>query len=136
MLTRKNTYSIPYIEYKLKDLVLDNLNYRKKNAIKNGNKFTLTVVIDGEEILVLSDRYKMFFTQGYTCKECGLTGKFFALEKADLDKRYHLNLYAIKNGKEILMTKDHIIPKSKGGKNILSNYQTMCTVCNKKKGDK
>ena len=34
------------------------------------------------------------------------------------------------------MTKDHIIPKSKGGKNELSNYQTMCTYCNNEKADK
>ena len=34
------------------------------------------------------------------------------------------------------MTKDHIIPKSKGGKDILDNFQTMCFECNTKKGNK
>jgi 5-methylcytosine-specific restriction endonuclease McrA len=33
------------------------------------------------------------------------------------------------------MTKDHIVPKSKGGKDMLSNTQTMCVICNTKKGD-
>lgn len=33
------------------------------------------------------------------------------------------------------MTKDHIIPKSKGGIDDLSNYQTMCERCNKEKGN-
>lgn len=37
------------------------------------------------------------------------------------------------NGKEVLMTKDHIIPKSKGGANDISNYQTMCKRCNEAK---
>lgn len=37
------------------------------------------------------------------------------------------------NDNEVLMTKDHIIPKSKGGKNNLSNYQPMCCICNKQK---
>ena len=47
---------------------------------------------------------------------------------------YHFNLYAINDsGDEVLMTKDHIIPKSKGGKNHLSNYQPMCCYCNCKK---
>lgn len=37
------------------------------------------------------------------------------------------------NGKEVLMTKDHVIPKSKGGANDISNYQTMCKRCNEAK---
>ena len=33
------------------------------------------------------------------------------------------------------MTKDHILPKSKGGKDEIDNYQTMCIRCNKAKGN-
>ena len=38
------------------------------------------------------------------------------------------------NGDEVLMTKDHIVPKSKGGKKHVSNNQPMCKMCNEKKG--
>ena len=34
-----------------------------------------------------------------------------------------------------MMTKDHIIPKSKGGPDCIDNFQTMCEECNKKKKD-
>ena len=35
-----------------------------------------------------------------------------------------------------LLTIDHIVPKSKDGKNNLTNYQLMCRICNHKKGGK
>lgn len=140
MLERKCILSIEETEKILKPLVLENLDKKKKHYnYNNGNpiKTTLEITIAGETIYALSDRYKTFFTKGYTCSKCGLTGQFFALEKPIDSQRYHLNLYAIdKNGKEILMTKDHIIPKSKGGKNRIENYQPMCEKCNSKKGNR
>jgi 5-methylcytosine-specific restriction endonuclease McrA len=39
-------------------------------------------------------------------------------------------------GEEVLLTKDHIKPKSLGGKNHHSNYQTMCVDCNVEKASK
>lgn len=73
-----------------------------------------------------------------TCPCCGgIEGKYFAKERHLQDKSYHLNLYAVDdNGDEILMTKDHIMPRSKGGIDDISNYQTMCKLCNEAKGNK
>jgi 5-methylcytosine-specific restriction endonuclease McrA len=68
------------------------------------------------------------------CVGCGLEGSFFALEYSK-DENPHMNFYAIKDGEEILMTKDHIIPVSKGGQDSMSNYQTMCFICNNKKSN-
>lgn len=91
---------------------------------------------DGDMIKANSHRYQLFKTKGCTCCRCGITGTFFAKEKRIHDGSYHLNLYGYdKNGKEMLMTKDHILPKSKGGKDELENYQTMCARCNEKKGN-
>ena len=71
------------------------------------------------------------------CVSCGLVGTHFWAEKKENDISPHLNLYAInKDGHEVLMTRDHIIPKSKGGPDNLHNMQTMCCKCNQKKGNK
>lgn len=46
-------------------------------------------------------------------------------------------MYALnEHGHEVLMTRDHIIPRSRGGSEGLENMQTMCTKCNSKKGNK
>lgn len=66
-----------------------------------------------------------------------IEGKFFCKRKFSRPTTLHLNLYAVDdNGDEILMTKDHIIPRSKGGIDDISNYQTMCKLCNEAKGNK
>lgn len=91
---------------------------------------------DGDMIKANSQRYQLFKTKSCTCVRCGITGTFFAKEKRINDKSYHLNLYGYdKNGNEVLMTKDHILPKSKGGEDILDNYQPMCEKCNTEKGN-
>ncbi len=79
------------------------------------------------------------FKRSLTCVSCGLIGTHFWAEQGKNDKsiRPHLNLYSINpNGNEILMTRDHIIPRSRGGSDSLSNMQTMCTNCNHRKGNR
>jgi len=99
------------------------------------------VVIDGKVVSIPvtmeSHRYQLFAEKGIVCKKCGLKGTYFALERhKDVDNKYHFNLYGItKYGEEVMLTKDHIVPRSKGGKNNLDNYQTLCVKCNSKKSD-
>jgi len=95
------------------------------------------ILFDGDPIFMNSQRLQTFALKGTKCVTCGIEGVVFYKECGGGSKYilYHLNLYAInKRGKEVLMTKDHIIPKIKGGSNYLSNYQTMCKPCNEKKG--
>lgn len=90
-----------------------------------------------------SHRYWNFLINGTTCVNCGLKGAFFKLSmstgqniKIDKNSRWHFNLYGIHDKNIILITKDHIIPKSKNGKNHIDNYQPMCLPCNSKKANK
>jgi len=93
---------------------------------------------DGDLIKISSLRLATFKYKGCKCIKCGTEGTYFFKEKHNRKgKIYHFNLYGINaEGIEVLMTKDHIIPKSKGGKNYIDNMQTMCQYCNCEKGNK
>lgn len=96
------------------------------------------VNFNNQPVFMGSKRYQNFKAHGLVCVECGLEGKYFALEqhKGQRTNKYHFNLYGIdENGKEVMLTKDHIKPKAKGGTDELSNFQPMCARCNAAKGD-
>lgn len=88
------------------------------------------------QVKMNSQRLQTFTLSGLKCVHCGLEATEFRLQR---DKgttvNPHLNLWGSRDGEDILFTKDHIVPKSKGGKNHLSNYQTMCETCNNEKGN-
>jgi hypothetical protein len=126
---RKQTYTIKEVLSKQIDPLG---NYKSKEN---------EVEFDGDLIKMDSHRYWVFKKKGTKCVSCGLKATFFAKEcsrgKNNKYKSYHFNLYGInKNDEEILFTKDHIKPKSKGGIDHLDNYNTMCETCNSNKGDR
>ena len=85
------------------------------------------------------DRYSCFKLKGLYCYACNLEGSYFAIElvASDSYSGYSLNLYGKRScGKEEYFTKDHVLPKSFGGKDSIQNYKTMCWPCNAKKGNK
>ena len=89
---------------------------------KNGNKKNYN--IDGVDYLVRmnSQRYHVF-KDNPSCVCCGIVGTKMVLDVNPGDQSPHFNLYAEENGRLVLMTKDHILPKSRGGKDELDNYQ-------------
>lgn len=93
-------------------------------------------VIRGGEVKVDTLRLQVF-KRSQTCVCCGMQATHFALEKHPTHEtvRYHLNMYGMEGGKEILFTKDHLKPKAKGGTDTLDNLETMCTICNNLKAD-
>lgn len=93
-----------------------------------------TATLDGETVKVGTLRMMTFKTKGLVCVGCGAVGSLFAMEKDRKAPCYHLNLYAIVDGREVLMTHDHILARADGGKEHLSNTQTMCAPCNVRKG--
>lgn len=91
----------------------------------------------GHPVRMNSQRYHLFAQKGCQCVQCGITGAYFALEKDPYSSSdlFHFNLYGLRDDDEIMITKDHIIPRAKGGANKLTNYQPMCSPCNNAKAD-
>lgn len=91
---------------------------------------------EGDPINMASLRLQLFATKGTTCVVCGVVGTQFFKEQHSTDHALkHFNLYGVKeDGTWVLITKDHIKPKSKGGSANLANLQVMCMPCNGQKG--
>jgi hypothetical protein len=111
---------------------------------RNGNEYDLKV---GTETL-------MTVVSKPVCAHCGIAIDHFKVIQSSqghqhlvpyaiagrdtCQEGWHLlgvNLPAAEPGDEVKLTKDHIVPKSKGGNNRFRNYQTMCGPCNSKKGN-
>ena len=92
------------------------------------------IEVDGYTVYTRSLRYMTFYQKGCKCCSCGKEGTHFTLDVScgDNPMRKHFNLRADDG---TLMTRDHIIPKSRGGREHIANMQTMCCDCNKAKGN-
>lgn len=104
-------------------------------------------VPDGTTYRTKTSSFRLeLFRQNPKCVACERIGTLWLLEAHRKNEPPHLNLYHV--GEEIaewknlskdglvMMTKDHIVPRSRGGATKLENLQTMCSICNGKKGNK
>jgi len=102
------------------------------------------ITLDGQSVKIHTIRLFTLKRDNGICRHCNLQGKAFFLEKDSQAKSFHLNLYGFRpHGyganqwiEEVLLTCDHVIPRSKGGANHISNTQTLCYHYNQKKADK
>jgi 5-methylcytosine-specific restriction endonuclease McrA len=102
-------------------LMLSSISRSKRTSIE----------VNGFKVYRQSLRYATFFQKGCKCVCCGREGTYFQLDHGDnAAQRRHFNLYTADG---VLMTKDHILPKALGGRDVISNMQTMCVYCNGKK---
>jgi diadenosine tetraphosphate (Ap4A) HIT family hydrolase len=83
-------------------------DYIRKRGIKKifGHRTLASGIISG------SIRYKVLLRAKNRCESCGISNKEKALEV------------------------DHIIPRTKGGKDELNNFQALCYTCNSQKSNK
>lgn len=108
----------------------------KTLSIQEGYQL-LNSVIEFSEFDLSKDRLRCFLRHTHICASCSLEASFFAIEYIT-SKSFSgitINLYGVKDNKDIFFTKDHIKPKSLGGEDCINNYQTMCWRCNSLKGN-
>lgn len=75
-----------------------------------------------------------YFTTQYNIRKSKAEGLHTITEWALLkEEYYHTCPSCGRQEPEIKLTKDHIIPLSKGGSNFISNIQPLCRKCNSKK---
>lgn len=104
------------------------------NVVSCSNKDR--AVFDGHPVRFQTSRLRVFKRDNCVCASCGLKAdRFYKERNRGTNTPYHLNLYAIVNGNERLFTRDHIVPSSKGGSDLIENCQTMCSLCNRRKAD-
>lgn len=120
-----------------------NVKYMPDEVFKSigEENLELNTVLDGKSDIQFhgfsihpqSLRYMTFWQKGLECAECGRKGSYFTLDKSSKEyngDRRHFNLYA-EDG--MLMVKDRIIPKEMGGCQKVSNLQTLCEECSRRK---
>jgi hypothetical protein len=108
----------------------------------------------------LKKRVQVLMRDRAICVSCGVEGRVLAVElqrthaytktgkripAVDSDgtflhngervRRTHFNIYAIVGGREVMLTVDHITPKSLGGSSDAGNLVCMCQPCNVKKSN-
>lgn len=74
-----------------------------------------------------------------TCCKCGIRGTHIIDYKLKSEQKngggVHHDVFCLTyQGKFQMMTVDHILPRSLGGMDGITNYRPMCTTCNGKRG--
>lgn len=132
MIRKNKKYSIDSVF----DFIQEHINVDNYMRYKNNKEYRNRYEFDGDMMKPWSLRYFTFIKKGCTCHSCGLQATHFYKEHSRPNQAFHFNLYGFnENGEEILFTKDHYNPKSKGGPDKLKNLVTMCQICNRKKSD-
>lgn len=110
------------------------------NALKAGQAIHFKGML--RPITLTSSRIRTFLEQPY-CAQSGHPIEYFAIELAPhaastamhhkqplLHCGWHLQAYALVKGREMMMTSDHIIPRSQGGRDYLRNRQALLSEIN------
>ena len=86
----------------------------------------------GSPLFFARERFRVYENNAYTCVSCCATGTHVLFWSHDASG-VHADLIGLKDDRWTLFTKDHIIPRFRGGSSQPANLQTMCAACNSAK---
>ena len=91
---------------------------------------------DTDILVGRSGRTSVIMRDRCTCVRCGLMATHAWVERAPGQEECHIGIYGVypDTGEEALLTHDHVIPKSLGGKDGMTNGACLCYSCNQRKG--
>ena len=78
-------------------------------------------------------RLRVFIHKGNICETCGVVCDRLIAGREPESGHVHVDLYDSKL--ERMLTRGHIIPRSKGGEKTLCNLRPLCHICNHKESD-
>lgn len=119
------------VEYRKKNW--DRL-YAQMNAYREGNP-ELIKEISARSKRKHAGRRNAEWHKRYTLVRFGDRGSFTDEEWNELCEKYSRTCLCCKDPEKPL-TKDHVVPLSKGGMNTIDNIQPLCQSCNSRKKDK
>ena len=113
--------------------------YHSEISLKEGFELAKNTKI---ACIELSPGHKLYEREYQTtgklkCWCCGLFAERWVVEKHknDLVGRPVLNPYALKKKILVMMNRDHIIPRSLGGLNVIENLRVSCEDCNSQRAN-
>lgn len=83
-------------------------------------------------------KWRVFERDQNKCVYCGLQGTLWVIWMESKKKIVviHHDLAAVVDGKYVMLTRDHVIPRTKGGASTADNLACACAPCNHAKGNK
>ena len=101
------------------------------HSLRTNNQFA----VSGSKLCVKVSRLRQFAVHGCKCHYCGIEGNAVLITE-DGGHGKHADVFHVKkNGKYVLMTRDHIRPASLKGDESIWNMRPMCAPCNHRRGN-
>jgi hypothetical protein len=115
--------------------------YFKEISLHDGFKIAAlpknSRIVAGREIALCAG-IKLFISSSrpITCYNCDCSADRWIMGKGKRENgRPTLNLFGTRSdGKLLMMTRDHIIPRSMGGLDLIENLRPACEICNNNRG--